>query len=1149
VSRATPSPATDRNLLFGVLCLQAALIDPTQFVEACTAWTARKDTPLADLLLERGWLTAEDRVHLDYLLERKLSKHDGDARASLATVADHGARRLLAGLNDPDVAQSLAGPDGHALPSTVPYEPEARERYTLTRLHAQGGIGRVWLARDEALGREVALKELRPDRADHPAAAGRFLEEARITGQLQHPGIVPVYELGRQPDTRQPFYTMRFVQGRTLAEAARTYHARREKGEAGPLELRELLGAFVGACNAVAYAHSRGVLHRDLKPANVVHGDFGEVMVLDWGLGKVVGRPDDEAAPVMPDEDGPRAGTAQGAVLGTPAYMAPEQAEGRLDLLDRRTDVYGLGAILYEVLTGRPPFDGPGTAEVLRQVCTEEPVPPRRLVTEVPPALEAVCRRALAKQRADRYATAGDLAEEVRRFLADEPVAAYPESVVQRLGRWGRRHRTAVAGAAALLVTAVVGLAAGLWAVNAERQRTRQALAGEQQARADEAKRRRQAREALDAMSSEIIDDWLAKQKELTEPQKQFLEQALASYEEFARDTGQDQEARAGVAAAYGRVGNIRWRLGQLAPAEDAYRQAQERYARLAADFPDVPDYRRHLAAGDNNLGNLLRETGRPREAEGEYRTALALRQKLADDFPAAPDARQDLAASHNNLGLLLQDTGQVPEAEDEFRAALDLEQRLAGDHPDVADFRHYLAGTHNNLGVLLHQAGQLPAAEKEYRAALALKQRLADMYPAVAVYRQELVRSHYNLGHLLGDSRRPREAEAEYRAAVAVAGRLAADYPAVPDYRQELARGHYNLGTLLDSTRRGKEAETEYRAALAVQQRLADDFPAVPAYRMDLARSASSLGSVLRGTGHAAEAEAAFRRALPLYQKLADDHPTVADYRQGLAGCHYDLGLLALASGRGPEAEAEFRRALPLYEKLADDRPTVPDARRSVALIHNNLGALAQRAGNGRAADGEFQEALAVRRRLAHDFPAVADYQNDLAGSLVNLAVLAHGRGDVAATRHLLEEAVPHHEAALKANPRSPLYRAFFRNNSRALADTCLHLGDHAAAAAAADRLAGVGVDPPHDLYDAAGFLARCAQLAAKDDKLPAARRQELAKAHADRALAALRQAVARGYKDVAHLKKDPDLDPLRDRADFRRLLADLEKPKPAGK
>ena len=241
----------DRNLLFGVLALQADLIDSGQFIEACLLWTSRKDTPMADLLVERGWLVPADREHVDYLLNRKLQKHGGDACASLAALPDD-VKRSLAALGDAEIRHTLTQQPGRATDqaATVDHIPGgARERYARLRLHATGGIGRVWLAHDSDLGRDVALKELRPERAGHATLEARFLQEARITGQLEHPGIIPVYELFGVRDGGQPFYTMRFVKGRTLSEAARAFHDKRSAGRADALDLPTLLNAFVTVCN------------------------------------------------------------------------------------------------------------------------------------------------------------------------------------------------------------------------------------------------------------------------------------------------------------------------------------------------------------------------------------------------------------------------------------------------------------------------------------------------------------------------------------------------------------------------------------------------------------------------------------------------------------------------------------------------------------------------------------------------------------------------------------------------------------------------------------------------------------------------------------------------------------------------------------
>jgi serine/threonine-protein kinase len=227
------------------------------------------------------------------------------------------------------------------------------------------------VALDEELRREVALKEIQERHADHAESRARFLREAEVTGKLEHPGIVPVNGLGQYADGR-PFYAMRFIHGDSLQDAIHRFHEAERRGRPageGPLELRQLLGRFVDVCNSIAYAHTRGVLHRDLKPGNVMLGPYGETLVVDWGLAKVTGKAEPEAAEgsVRTSLSGEPAMTQSGAALGTPAYMSPEQALGRLDQLGPASDVHSLGATLYSILTGRPPIEGKDTAEVLRK--------------------------------------------------------------------------------------------------------------------------------------------------------------------------------------------------------------------------------------------------------------------------------------------------------------------------------------------------------------------------------------------------------------------------------------------------------------------------------------------------------------------------------------------------------------------------------------------------------------------------------------------------------------------------------------------------------------------------------------------------------------------------------------------------------------
>lgn len=412
----------ERDLLFGVLALQSGLIDPGQFAEACNRWAMKRSGSISEVLVEKGWIEPDDCEHVEYLVRRKLAKHGGDPRASLITSSPE-VRQALASIDDADVRRSLA-PEGEATPQTIDLSaPRMGERYQLDRLHAAGGIGEIWLARDNDLDRDVALKRLRASKSGSNIARMRFLREARLTGRLDHPGVVPVYEVCLDRKTGLPYYTMRFLKGRSLTEAVKQYHTRREAGGANTRELITLLNAFVIVCNTVAYAHSKGIIHRDLKSDNVLLGDFGEVVVVDWGLAKEVERDGTALRGIEIDsaalESSDPVTTIAGHILGTPAYMAPEQASGRVDLIGPATDVYGLCAILYEILCGRPPFLGSNLSDLLRRVREEPSIPPSEVVPEVPEPLEEICLRGLSKSPARRQRSADELARSVQRWLGD----------------------------------------------------------------------------------------------------------------------------------------------------------------------------------------------------------------------------------------------------------------------------------------------------------------------------------------------------------------------------------------------------------------------------------------------------------------------------------------------------------------------------------------------------------------------------------------------------------------------------------------------------------------------------------------------------------------------------------------------------------
>ncbi|MEO6809440.1 MAG: WD40 repeat domain-containing serine/threonine-protein kinase [Isosphaeraceae bacterium] len=370
------------------------------------------------------------------------------------------------GPSDPGATIEMNRPSGE-LPASEFGGGSPTGRYRILRSHARGGLGEVFLASDGELKREVALKAIQERHADDPQGRARFVLEAEVTGNLEHPGIVPVYGLGYQPDGR-PYYAMRFIKGDSLKEAITRFHAGDDSGRDPRerlAELRRLLGRFLDVCDAIEYAHSRGVLHRDLKPANVMLGPYGETLVVDWGLAKTLGSPDTEAgegpgeAMLGPSLSG-TAETLAGSAIGTPQYMSPEQAAGKLDRIGPTSDVYSLGATLYCILTGQSPVEGDDVADVLRRVTQGEIPNARQIRRDVPRPLEAICLKAMALQPRNRYATPRALADDVERWLADEPVSAWREPRPIRIRRWVGRHRSLVLMVGVGAVVALLGLAA-----------------------------------------------------------------------------------------------------------------------------------------------------------------------------------------------------------------------------------------------------------------------------------------------------------------------------------------------------------------------------------------------------------------------------------------------------------------------------------------------------------------------------------------------------------------------------------------------------------------------------------------------------------------------------------------------------------------
>ena len=842
----------DRPLLFGLVALEQELVGAADLVDAFRQWRQDPERSLAQILASQGRLSRDGVQAIERLLsDSSLGEQAAAARRTLDSPTTTWRPETTSIGIDIKRLRASATVDPPLMDATVRFQP--------LRLHASGGLGQVFEAEDAELKRRVALKEIRPQYADDEESRRRFVFEAEVTGNLEHPGIVPVYGLGAHPDGR-PFYAMRFIEGETLSESIQTFHAV-SRPDFASREFRQLLGRLVAACNAVAFAHSRGIVHRDLKPQNVMLGPFGETLVVDWGLAKPLAGAhsgDSDAAgapfPLGPQRD-ESLDTATGEFVGTPAFMSPEQARGDARGVGPASDVFSLGAMLYVLLAGQLPRRGSALELVhfaadwhAPSACTDQPRAPR--------ALAAVAAKAMALEPANRYASPLDLTAEIERWLADEPVAAYPDPWIDRAFRWVRKHRLPVAVASALVLVATVALGIGYILVSQERdiaqtERTR--------ARVNAAA----TREVVEQFLIQIGDDRWSQIPGFEDVRLEMVNLAANRYRGLITQQPSDAELMADAAMAFRRCANLYRMIGEFERAAESYSEAVAGFQRATATDPN---------SGRNVLlmGEVLGD-----------RAQLIFRQKgaLAAEFP--------------------------------LREALAVSRRLRASRADSVSARQAEARIQVDLAEALCDLERFDEAVEMAREAAAVLQGAADANSQPVVNRLTAAYSGLTLGQILRQAGQWDEASVALESAWQRASEYSRNYPR--DVNLQFCLAAVNLERSVVAAHQNGPTDTVLAAfdeSITALNDLARQFPDTGSFRRKLAEALTLQSELQLRGGDPGEADRAVQRAVELLTQLDQKYGSPAVFQPLLASAHLAAGKVALVGDHLAAARIQFLQA-----------------------------------------------------------------------------------------------------------------------------------------------------------------------------------------------------------------------------------------------
>jgi serine/threonine-protein kinase len=1016
--------------------------------------------------------------------------------------------------------------------------------YEILEEIARGGMGVVYKARQVSANRLVALKMILSGHLASQSDVDRFRLEAEAAALMDHPGIVPIYEVGMYAGL--PFFSMKLVEGGSLAQQRGRFRA--------PRDVARLIAQVA---RAVHYAHQRLILHRDLKPGNILLGENGEPLVSDFGLAKRMTS--------AGDKTGAGGLTQTGAIVGTPDYMAPEQASGETRVLTTATDVYTLGTILFEVLTGRPPFEARDTLDKLLKVRFEQPPSPRSLNPAVHRDLDTICLKCLRKVPSQRYRTAEALAEDLDAFLERRPIQARPVGTWERAWKWARR-RPAVAGLLAvigLLTTAALAAVTYLYR-DAMREATR-AQEAEHQAEARELDAKASAESAIknfnlaearflevlrviDRYFTDVSESTLLHEPGLDPLRQKLLRKARVFYAKFVHEREDDPRLQGELARSQYRLALIDADLGDLPGALRLLDGAQARMARLSAKSKN-PALRYDEALTSNHRGRICRLLDRFDEATAAYQKAVGLLEAVGSSTPDSLLSQERLGASYLGLGNVPSVQRQNSAALRHYQRALKIREALIKADPRSETYQRDLAVTWECLAAIYSRVEKKADADKAEAIALESFRRLVKAYPQRALFQADLARTLYNQGSRKAATGEYSSALRCYQEAETIFDVLVRTHPSVASYQQNLGATLLNLTVACQ--RVGQTAITQQvrlpdgrmvivpisvtanaaqQKALEIWQKLADDHPEMPAYQANLARILINEGRRLRDARLYPDALKMHNQARLRLEAAMRKPPVNPEYRSLRCQLINAIGNAQDRSGKFVEAERTYQGLLTICAELEQEKLLQPrdEVQRGYACV--NIGWLRRASGDPSSVllwfEGALRVAESLRQRNVEVFGA-----NDIH------KIARREQGLILDQLGRSEEALRAWDAVL-AREEGMAHRGFQVLRLR----TQARMADYQQTIPDVDRLSTTRLHHV-DRICLACVYGRLHQSAAKDNKLTPDKCSEIQTKCVRESLRAIEEAPIYDAMSNSFAKKmlesDPDLAHVRQQPEFKKILA----------